>query len=568
MSGRAGLRGLGRRLGHNAVRVVRRIVARNVLDKPARGGGRWLLVRIGPRLGERRARALPFSHEPGALALIDVLRAFEAAARDDRIQGVVLRFEGDPGGFARAATLRRAIARLREAGKAVWAWGESYDALEYYVACAADRVLLPPSGSLHLVGLRSQQWFGRELLDKLGVRAEVVRIGSNKAAAEPLVRRRMSQEHREQVDAFQAEVFDELVAAIAAGRGLDAEVVCRHIDEGPHSAEDALGRGLFDACCYPDEVEAALRGAGEPAGSASDGDEADDDSPLVDVAAYIALHAADVGWQPALRELPRLAYVVTHGSIRRGRSHRGVASQRYAELFASLMRDDDVRGVVLRVDSPGGDAVASDLLHRAIERLAERKPVVVSMGEVAASGGYYLAAGAHRVLAERTTLTGSIGVLGGKLDFSGLYERLGIDVDAIERGERAGLLSETRGFTPDERRAVQRQMRALYATFKDRVAQGRSLEPAAVEAAAQGRIWSGEQARSLGLVDVVGGPLEALAEVCERAGLAVGERFLLDIHPQQPTLGSLRSLVGELASGLYRGYGTGVRPGSHRTHLD
>jgi protease-4 len=153
------------------------------------------------------------------------------------------------------------------------------------------------------------------------------------------------------------------------------------------------------------------------------------------------------------------------------------------------------------------------------------------------------------VLAERTTLTGSIGVVGGKLDLSGLYQRLGIDVDAIERGERAGMLSETRGFTPDERKAVQRQMRAVYATFKDRVAQGRSLDPAAVEAAAQGRIWSGARACTLGLVDLLGGPLEALAEVCERAGLAVGERFLLDVHPQRPALISLRGWLGELGLG-------------------
>ncbi|MEE2662747.1 MAG: signal peptide peptidase SppA [Myxococcota bacterium] len=543
--------GLGRRLGHNGVRVVRRLVARSVLDKRADVAGLWLLARIGPRLGERRTRSVILSREPSPIALIDLLRALDAARSDARVAGVMLRFEGSPGGFARAAALRRAVARLREAGKPVWAWGESYDALGYYVACAADRVELPPSGSLHLVGLRSQQWFGRELLDKLGVRAEVVRIGSNKAAAEPLVRRSMSHEQREQVDAFQAEVFDELVSAIAAGRGMAAEAVRRHIDEGPHSAEAALERGLFDACRYPDEVEAELRERAarptRPPGQGDGGPTSDEDSPLVDVATYFALHASDTGWQPLRRDLPRLAYVVTSGTIARGRSQRGIGSQRYGELFGRLMRDDAVRGVVLRIDSPGGDAVASDLLHRAVEQLAERKPVVVSLGEVAASGGYYLAAGGHRVLAERTTLTGSIGVVGGKLDLSGLYQQLGIDVDAIERGERAGLLSETRGFTPDERKAVQRQMRVLYATFKNRVARGRSLEPAAVEAAAQGRIWSGERARELGLVDVLGGPLEALAELCERAGLAVGERFALDIHPQRPALIGLPSWLRGLS---------------------
>lgn len=552
------LRGLGSRLRHNAVRVVRRATARSVLGKRAGRDRFWLLVRVGPRIGDLRANALPFSREPGPVALVDLLRALEVAGDDPRVAGVVLRFEsgeGGFGGFARAATLRRAIVRLRESGKVVWAWGETYDALAYSVACAADRVELPPSGALQLVGLRSQQWFVRELLDRLGVRAEVVRIGSSKAAAEPLLRRSMSEEQREQVDAFQSEVFDELVSAIATGRDLDEATVRRHIDEGPHAAGEALERGLLDACRYPDEVEAALCAAldAEPAGETGDAA-----APLVEASTYFALHAGDAGWRPLGGDLPRLAYVVAAGAIHRGRASRGIASQRYAELFARLMRDDEVRGVVLRIDSPGGDAVASDLLHRSVERLARCKPVVVSMGEVAASGGYYLAAGAHRVLAERATLTGSIGVIGGKLDLSGLYERLGVDVDAVERGARAGILSETRGFTPDERNALQREMRALYATFKERVAKGRSLDAGAVESAAQGRIWSGERARALGLVDALGGPLEALAEVCERAGVARGERFLLDIHPRRAVLAGLRDWLSALQ----------VRERATRSHFD
>jgi len=543
------VRGIGRRLGHNAALAVRRLAARAATPRGDGARPVWLLVRVGSRQPETRPGPVWLSREPRALAFVDLLRALEAAAADSHVEGVMLRFEGGPSGFARAATLRRAIAKLREAGKTVWAWGERFDALQYYVACAADRVELPPSGSLGLVGLRSQQLFGRELLDKIGVRAQVVRIGSNKAAAEPLTRRGMSQPQREQVDALQGELFDELVAAISAGRGLEPEAVRVAIDEGPYAAEAARERGLFDACRYPDEVEETLR---ERAGREAD---QDGEAPFVDVASYFALHAGGVGWRPLLGDLPRLAYVVATGGVGRGRSARGIASQRYAELFGRLMRDDDVRGVVLRVDSPGGDAVASDLLHRAVEQLARRKPVVVSMGEVAASGGYYLACAAQHIVAERTTLTGSIGVIGGKLDLSGLYRRLGIDVDAVERGERAGLLSESRGFTPDERAALQREMGALYAVFKERVAAGRSLAAEDVERAAQGRVWSGERARALGLIDALGGPLEALAELRERAGLALGQRFLLDIHPQRPIGPSLRAWIGFAVPGA-------------RTHLD
>lgn len=545
------LRGAGRRLGYNLVRFARRARARSVLG-PSGGPRRsWLLVRVGPRLPERRVARRLLATEPQALALVDLLRSLDVAAGDPRVAGVVLRFEGSPGSFSTAEALRRAVGSLRKAGKPVWAWSESFDALSYYVASAADRIDVPPTGSLQLVGLRSQQPFLGELLRKVGVRAEVVRVGSNKAAAEPLVRRKMSEPQREQVTAYQTELFDELVRGIASGRDLAEELVRQHIDEGPHGAQAALERGLFDGCRYPDEVDGALR---EELEAGAGGEDAPDTGspPTVDVSTYFSLVGCDVGRRPLLRELPRVAYVVVEGPIRLGRSTRGVASQRYRELFRRLMLDDELCGVVLRIASPGGDAVASDLLHRAIAQLAACKPVVVSMADVAASGGYYLAAAAHCVLAERTTLTGSIGVVGGKLDLSGLYARIGIDVDAVESGERAGLYSETRGFTPSERQALQAEMRSLYETFKQRVAEGRSLAERDVEKAAQGRIWSGERARVLQLVDALGGPLEALAEVRERAGLEPAAPFLLEVHPQRPALRDLGGVFSPFSSAAGR----------------
>jgi protease-4 len=213
-------------------------------------------------------------------------------------------------------------------------------------------------------------------------------------------------------------------------------------------------------------------------------------------------------------------------------------------MLDSLRRDERVVGVVLRVDSPGGDALASDLLHHQLERLRRDKPVVVSMGEVAASGGYYLSAAGDSVLAEAATVTGSIGVVGGKLDLSGLYERLGIGRDAVERGARAGILSDARGFTPGERKAVRREMEAVYETFLDRVAGGRRLSGAVVRSLAGGRVMSGSRALEHGLVDRLGGPLEALSEVRRRAGLGAEERIVLDVHPHAPRLPGLPSLLG------------------------
>ena len=217
--------------------------------------------------------------------------------------------------------------------------------------------------------------------------------------------------------------------------------------------------------------------------------------------------------------------------------------------FERIRRDEGLRGMVLRIDSPGGDALASDLLWRSIMLVRKDKPVVISMGDTVASGGYYLAAGGDAVLAEPGTLTGSIGVVGGKIDLSGLYERLGIGRDAVERGARAGIHTETRGFSPDERGALREEMRSIYDLFLDRVAEGRALERDAVARVAQGRIFSGQQAERHGLVDALGGPLEAIAEVRKRAGLVPGERIRLEVLPRIPRLEGLRGLVGA-ASGL------------------
>jgi protease-4 len=202
--------------------------------------------------------------------------------------------------------------------------------------------------------------------------------------------------------------------------------------------------------------------------------------------------------------------------------------------------------VVLRIDSPGGDGVASDLIWRAVRQLRRDKPVVVSMGDVVASGGYYVAAAADAIFAEPGTVTGSIGVVGGKVNLAGLYERLGVGKEAVERGARAGLLSETRAFTADERSAVRGEMKALYELFLERVAEGRSMSRDDVARVAQGRIWSGLRAKALGLVDGLGGPLEALLEVRRRAGIPVEESILLEIHPRIPRIPGLLSLIRSL----------------------
>jgi protease-4 len=364
----------------------------------------------------------------------------------------------------------------------------------------------------------------------------VVHVGKYKSAGEMATRRSMSVEQREQIESWQRDLFGELVAAIARGRGLEEDRVRELIDQGPYSASAAREAGLIDGFLYRDEIEDKLR----PLKAASGPDR---DVSGLDIHAYLGRAVFDAGWHPLLRSMPHIAYVVATGQIHRGPGRRGIGSQVTSELLERVREDDRVRAVVIRVDSPGGDAVASDLLYRAVELTRKEKPVIVSMGDVAASGGYYLAAAADAILIEAGSVTGSIGVVGGKINLEGLYRRLGIGRDAVESGARAGVFSESRGFTPDERAAVKGEMEALYEVFLKRVAEGRKMDASDVERVAQGRIWSGRQALDVGLVDALGGPLEAIALAVSRASIGDGERYLLDVYPRRPRLPDLRTLL-------------------------
>ncbi|MGH0038102.1 MAG: signal peptide peptidase SppA [Myxococcota bacterium] len=533
-----GALGLPRKLAANAYGGLRRLAVRRWLGGAQRP---WLLLRLGPGTRETRPAGWFWSaSEAGRQAgpsLLSALRVLDAAGRDHRIGGVLLRFTGPINGWSKALALRRAVADARAAGTRVAAWAESYDAPDYLVASAAERVWLPPSGQLFLVGLRTDHFYLKGLLDRLDVRADVVKVGGYKAAAEGLLREGMSPEQREQTEAWLDDAVAELVAGVAKGRGLPESEVRARIDQGPYPAAAAREAGLVDGCAYPDELDRGLEelGAELEIGPGGDGEPR---ARLVDAGAYAASGSLDPVWQPLVSHAPRIAYAVAQGTIARsdGRARlgAGIDGEAWRRRLAALAMRPEIAAVVLRIDSPGGDAVASDLLHRAVTRLAASKPVVVSMGDVAASGGYFMAAGAHRIFAEAATLTGSIGVVGGKLDLEGLYRRLGIGRESLERGARAGILSEARAFRPDEREAVRREMEALYATFVARVAEGRGLSEDAVRKLGGGRVWSGRRALGGGLVDRLGGPLEALGEAAERAGFSVDTRFGVEVHPRHP----------------------------------
>jgi protease-4 len=368
----------------------------------------------------------------------------------------------------------------------------------------------------------------------------VFREGSYQSVAETFTRRGMSPEQREQLDALLGDHWDAVVEGIAEGRGLDPARVRELADRGPYGTREACEAGLVDGALFADELEPVLEQLAAPPPPERPGPRR---VRLVDAPVYHWFRGDVPDWRPLTEAWPRIAYVVASGAIHRGGGLRGVGAEAYRQLLARLRGDESVRAVVLRIDSPGGDGLASDLLWRELRRIGREKPVVASLGDVAASGGYYLAAAADAILAEAGTVTGSIGVVAGKLNLEALYRRLGVKTEALERGARAGLLSETRALTPDERGALRGEVASHYELFLERVCEGRGRRREEVEPVARGRIWSGVRARSAGLVDALGGPLEALAEARRRAGLTADEPVQLDVLPGVARLPGLRRLL-------------------------
>ena len=423
---------------------------------------------------------------------------------DGRPRGVVLRIRGLDAGWAALEELRRELATFRGRGGRVFAYLVEADSRSYYLACAADEILATPLTTLGVTGVRTRVNFLRDALSRAGLEAEVVAVSPYKSAGEPLVRNDFSVESLEQAQRLLDRRYEELVDAMVEGRGIPAEEARAKIDQSPHVAPDALARGLIDGVCYEDELPERLGTEGERA-------------RLVERGA--AQRSLRVPYRRSLRR--RVGLVSLSGAIVRGKSRRlpvplpliggeQAGSESVVAALRLAERNRRVGAILFHVESRGGDALASDLVWREVERIRTRKPVVVLMGNVAASGGYYVSAAANHVVARRTTITGSIGVLSIRPVAENLYERLGVNPASLERGARAGLLDPSHRPTRDELRVLQEQIGFIYAQFKDRVSRGRAMEVPALEGIAGGRVWTGAEAHELGLADEVGGFEEAL----------------------------------------------------------
>src|SRR5215212_6122617 len=429
---------------------------------------------------------------------------------DGRPRGVVLRLRSLDAGWAALEELRRELVAFRERGGRVVAYLlDPVDSRSYYLACAADETLATPLATVGVIGVRARVNFLKDALGRLGLEAEVVAVSPYKSAGDPFVRNDFSRESREQAERLLDRRYEELVGAISWGRGLSPEESRASIDGAPYSAPEALSRGLLDGVCYEDELPERL-GEGEKRAKLADWD--------------AARKALRVPYRRSSRR--RVGLVSLTGTIVRGRSRRlpvplplhgdeQAGSESVVAALRLAERNRRVAAILFHVESPGGDALASDLIWREVERIRVKKPVVVLMGNAAASGGYYVSAAANHVVARRTTITGSIGVLSIRPVARSLYEKIGVHPATVERGARAGLLDLSRSPTPDELRVLREQLSFMYDEFKDRVTRGRGVGATELEGVAGGRVWTGAEALDLGLADEVGGFDEALRKARE-----------------------------------------------------
>jgi len=474
--------------------------------------------------------------------LHETVEAIDRAAEDEDVVALVAHLGGDVFGLAMAQELRAAVARFRDSGKPAYAYADTIGEFgsgnaSYYLASGFDSIWVRPTGSIGLTGIRAEVPFAGNLLSDIGVEAEVVRRGRFKTFPETFTEDAMPPAHREMLNSLVGDLFGQLVTGIADGRGLDPATVESLIDDGPYMADAALDAGLIDRLASLHALEAELE---ERFGEAAE--------PVEPDRYLLAIGARDVDPEG------RVALIYATGMIVLGEDESSpligpqlMIAERIADAIDRAASDAGFDAIVLRVDSGGGSAVASDVIGQAVQRADEQgTPVIVSMSSAAASGGYWISAPAAEIVALPATLTGSIGVFAGNLDTRGLWDELGVNWDSVQRGENADLWSNIAELSPSGRERVNALVDAIYEDFIALVAAGRGLDRGAVEDLAQGRVWTGAQAEDRGLVDRLGGLDTALAAVRDVLELAEGAPLTVEVWPEPAS--PLEQLVGLMSA--------------------
>ncbi|MGF1611248.1 MAG: S49 family peptidase [Kiloniellales bacterium] len=473
------------------------------------------------------------------VVLRDTVEALDAAAGDARVVGLVARVGRGGLGLADIQELRDAVGRFRESGKFALAFAESFGeggngTLHYYLASAFEEVWLQPSGDFAVTGLSLESPYLRAALEEIGVEPQFDQRREYKSAVSFLTESAMPAPQRENLQRLVESWFEQILRGIAETRGLEPASLRPLIDNAPFLAEQALAVGLVDKLGYRDQLDDAV---GERAGT---------NAEQLALADYGAARGKAPPKGPVIALIHGLGPVVLDGGENDplfGRMTMG--SDTVADAISRAIADPQVEAIVFRVDSPGGSYVASDVIWREVQRAREAGvPLIVSMGNIAASGGYFVAAPAHKIVAQPGTLTGSIGVAAGKLVLQELWDNLGITWEGVRTGDNAGLWSPNERFTPDGWQHLQRFLDAAYADFTAKVAAGRGLDPATAERAAQGQVWTGEDAQAQGLVDALGGYATALALAREAAGIA--PEAPVQFRPYPPRRDPFKALFEDL----------------------
>lgn len=463
---------------------------------------------------------LPGNKGSQPVSLTQAIEGIRRAKASDKIKGIYLNVESLNAGLASIDELRNALLDFKKSGKFVYAYGDSYDQRAYYLATAADKIYINPEGSVSLVGLASSTMMMRQALDKLGIKAEVFKVGTYKGAVEPYILDQRSEPNKEQTHVYLEGVWEHMLQGIASARRISVESLQTFANMGRafDEARELLRYRLVDSLAFRLDMEDII-------------------SRLVGVKSPKQLHQAslaDLVAQPEerrpLRDAPEITVLYAEGDIMSGSSYGEGIGEQLAQDLKRVAEEGKAKALVLRINSPGGSAFLSEAIWHEMRRLKKKMPVVVSMGDLAASGGYYVASAADAIVASPMTLTGSIGIFGIIPDASALAQRLGLSMDVVKTSPYAGVLDasffgfQLQGLSPEARSAVQRMVERGYRTFLSRVSEGRDMPVDSVDKVGQGRVWLGSKAKELGLVDELGGLDTAIQLAAKLAGISKNYR--------------------------------------------
>ena len=490
--------------------------------EPQVSGNSTLVLRVGGDLQEMEPGGVIgqfFEAPPTVRSLVESLRK---AKVDTRISSVIIRPMGAAALWGKIQEVRDAITDFRRSGKPIIGFLEYGGQQEFYLATACDKVFLVPTSSLDLTGMANYELLLRGTLDKIGAYPDTMHIGEFKTASNTFTEHTFTPAHREMAESLNSDMYTQLIRGIANGRHKSEAEIRTLVDHGPFLPEDAVRAGLVDDVAYEDEIDDKVQLGKGKVNFLNDAD-------------YRRVSPTSLG----LNRGPRIAVIYATGVIASGESNydspsgQVVGADTMAESLRKARADSSIKAIVLRIDSPGGSAIASDVIWREVMLTRNVKPLIASMSDVAASGGYYIAMPAHAIVAQPATLTGSIGVVMLKFVIDGTLKKLGMNVEGVSKGRFADLYSPVRAFTPEERAKVQEQMQATYDTFVEKAAAGRNTTPERIDAIAQGRVWTGAQGKEIGLVDELGGLERALVVARQRAKIAPDSEVEIVVYPSR-----------------------------------